>query len=101
VRKSLFELVPGVLVTSPVPFRGEDTKRNLKHVKDRAAPAGQFGVGYQPPTKHCARQERDLRAFAKKAGYKIVGGLEGDRFRKKRYRTRLGKSSGPQHFGDN
>ena len=25
------------------------------------------------PTKHCARQERDLRAFAKKAGYKIVG----------------------------
>ena len=22
---------------------GEDTKRNLKHVKDRAAPAGQFG----------------------------------------------------------
>ena len=59
-----------------------------------------FIAGYQPPTKHCARQERDLRAFAKKAGYKIVGGLEGDRFRKKRYRTRLGKSSGPQHFGD-
>jgi DNA invertase Pin-like site-specific DNA recombinase len=23
--------------------------------------------------QHCARQERDLRAFAKKAGYKIVG----------------------------
>jgi len=32
-----------------------------------------FIAGYQPPTKHCARQERDLRAFAKKAGYKIVG----------------------------
>ena len=30
-------------------------------------------AGYQPPTKHCARQERDLRALAKKAGYKIVG----------------------------
>jgi DNA invertase Pin-like site-specific DNA recombinase len=30
-----------------------------------------FIAGYQPPTKHCAR--RDLRAFAKKAGYKIVG----------------------------
>ena len=30
-------------------------------------------AGYQPPTKHCARRERDLRAFAKKAGYKIVG----------------------------
>jgi hypothetical protein len=24
-------------------FRGEDTKRNLRHVKDREAPAGQFG----------------------------------------------------------
>ena len=32
-----------------------------------------FIAGYQPPTKHCSRQERDLRAFAKKAGYKIVG----------------------------
>ena len=32
-----------------------------------------FIAGYQPPTKHCARQERDLRAFAKKAGYKVVG----------------------------
>jgi hypothetical protein len=32
-----------------------------------------FIAGYQPPTKHCARQERDLRALAKKAGYKIVG----------------------------
>ena len=32
-----------------------------------------FIAGYQPPTKHCTRQERDLRAFAKKAGYKIVG----------------------------
>ena len=32
-----------------------------------------FIAGYQPPTKHCARQERDLRAFAEKAGYKIVG----------------------------
>ena len=32
-----------------------------------------FIAGYQPPTKHCARQERDLRTFAKKAGYKIVG----------------------------
>jgi DNA invertase Pin-like site-specific DNA recombinase len=32
-----------------------------------------FIAGYQRPTKHCARQERDLRAFAKKAGYKIVG----------------------------
>ena len=32
-----------------------------------------FIAGYQPPTKHCARQERDIRAFAKKAGYKIVG----------------------------
>jgi hypothetical protein len=31
-----------------------------------------FIAGYQPPTKHCARQG-DLRAFAKKAGYKIVG----------------------------
>ncbi len=31
-----------------------------------------FIAGYQPPTKHCARQERDLRAFARKAGYKIV-----------------------------
>jgi len=31
----------------------------------------------------CARQERDLRAFAKKAGYKIVGGLEGNRLRGK------------------
>ena len=32
---------------------------------------------YQPATKHCARQERDLRAFAKKAGYKIVGVWKG------------------------
>jgi hypothetical protein len=32
-----------------------------------------FIAGYQPPTKHCARQERDLRALVKKAGYKIVG----------------------------
>jgi Resolvase, N terminal domain len=32
-----------------------------------------FIAGYQPPTKHCARQERDLRTFVKKAGYKIVG----------------------------
>jgi Resolvase, N terminal domain len=32
-----------------------------------------FIAGYQRPTKHCARLEPDLRAFAKKAGYKIVG----------------------------
>jgi DNA invertase Pin-like site-specific DNA recombinase len=32
-----------------------------------------FIAGHQPPPKHCPRQERDLRAFAKKAGYKIVG----------------------------
>jgi hypothetical protein len=35
--------------------RGEDTKRNLKHVKDRAAPAGQFGdedqVDFGPKTR--------------------------------------------------
>jgi DNA invertase Pin-like site-specific DNA recombinase len=32
-----------------------------------------FIAGYQPPTKHCARRERDLRAFAKKAGYQNRG----------------------------
>ncbi len=48
-------------------------------------PAGQFDVGYQPPTKHCARQERDLRAFAKKAGYKIVGVWKEIASGKKRY----------------
>jgi len=31
-----------------------------------------FIAGYQPPTKHCARQERDLSAFATNAGYKII-----------------------------
>ncbi len=29
----------------------------------------------------CARQERDLRAFAKKAGYKVVGVWERNGFR--------------------
>jgi hypothetical protein len=48
--------------------------------------------------QHCARQERDLRAFAKKAGYKIVG--EGNRLRGKA-RARLtqegsGFGAGPQ-----
>ena len=32
-----------------------------------------FIAGYQPPTKPFARQERDLRAFAKKAGDRVVG----------------------------
>jgi Resolvase, N terminal domain len=32
-----------------------------------------FMAGYQPPTKHCARQERDLRAFAKKLATKSWG----------------------------
>jgi len=59
-----------------------------------------FIAGYQPPTKHCARQERDLRAFAKKAGYKIVGGLEGNRLRGKAGERRTqegpGVGAGPQ-----
>jgi hypothetical protein len=29
--------------------------------------------GIDPPTRNCARQERDLRAFARKAGYNFVG----------------------------
>jgi hypothetical protein len=32
-----------------------------------------FIAGYQPPTKPFARQVRDLRAFAKRAGYRVVG----------------------------
>ena len=32
-----------------------------------------FIAGYQTADQTCARQERDLRAFAKKAGYKVVG----------------------------
>jgi putative DNA-invertase from lambdoid prophage Rac len=32
-----------------------------------------FIAGYQTADQTCARQERDLCAFAKKAGYKVVG----------------------------
>ena len=32
-----------------------------------------FIAGYQPPTKPVPARSGDLRAFAKKAGYKIVG----------------------------
>ena len=32
-----------------------------------------FIAGYQTADQTCARQERELRAFAKKAGYKVVG----------------------------
>ena len=60
-----------------------------------------FMAGYQPPTKHCARQERDLRAFAKKAGYKIVGvwkqiasGAKQERAERKKVPGKFG--AGPQ-----
>jgi len=43
-------------------IRGEDTKRNLKHVKDRAAPAGQFGDEDQVDLAGL-RQRQDLLAF--------------------------------------
>jgi hypothetical protein len=42
--------------------RGEDTKRNLKHVKDRAAPAGQFGDEDHVDLAGL-RQRQDLLAF--------------------------------------
>jgi hypothetical protein len=43
-------------------FGGEDTKRNLKHVKDRAAPAGQFGDEDHVDLAGL-RQRQDLLAF--------------------------------------
>ena len=36
-----------------------------------------FIAGYQTADQTCALQERDLRAFAKKAGYKVVGVWKG------------------------
>ena len=45
--------------------RGEDTKRNLKHVKDRAAPAGQFGDEDQVDFGPKARAALRMSTFAR------------------------------------
>ena len=59
-----------------------------------------FIAGYRPPTKPVPARNGDLRAFAKKAGYKVVGvwkenrlrGKAGARRTQKRFTSRNGKN---------
>ena len=45
----------------------------IRHRAYRSHPIVPFTAGSPPPTNPCARQERDLAAFAARAGYEVVG----------------------------